>query len=226
MLRTVFPSAAGAGTSPYCADLRWKMYLDPLMRKARFMGDHRTLKVLLVISLWPSLAWAQPASSLPRGHVFFQADFESPDALQPWSGSAGKLVREKNGHALLVERPSGSPSGSATVQITLPIEQMRGYVVDFSARVKAENVQGKAESVERSQVHGALDRRQWREQLAGRGISRKVRSTGGRWRFRVTVPTMPADQSRAGPGTGRPARHGLTTSGYRSIVRCAASKCR
>ncbi len=114
------------------------------MRKARFMGDHRTLKVLLVISLWPSLAWAQPESSLPRGHLFFQADFESPDALQPWTGSDGKLVREKNGQALLVERPSGSPSGSTTIQITLPIEQMRGYVVDFSARVKAENVQGKA----------------------------------------------------------------------------------
>ena len=40
--------------------------------------------------------------SLPRGHVFFQTDFERPDALQPWSGSAGTIVADQNGHVLLV----------------------------------------------------------------------------------------------------------------------------
>ncbi|MHB8970707.1 MAG: glycoside hydrolase family 5 protein [Pirellulaceae bacterium] len=114
------------------------------------MGHHLVIKVLLAISFWtmipwaqPATTWAQPAASLPRGHVFLQTDFESPDALQPWSGSAGQIVGDQNGHVLLVERPVGSPSGSATVQIALPVEPMRGYVVDFTARVKAENVQGK-----------------------------------------------------------------------------------
>ncbi len=107
--------------------------------------EHRhIINVLLLFLPWPAVTWAQSVPPLPRGHLFFQADFESPDALQPWSGADGKLATEKNGQVLLVERPIGSPSGSATIQISLPIEQMRGYVVDFSARVKAENVQGKA----------------------------------------------------------------------------------
>ncbi len=107
------------------------------------MHPRNLFTLLLIVACWPAPAWAQPAAPLPRGHVFFEADFERPDALQPWSAAAGKIVREGDGHALFVERPSGSPRGSATVQITLPIEQMRGYVVDFSARVKAADVKGK-----------------------------------------------------------------------------------
>ncbi|MHB8864611.1 MAG: glycoside hydrolase family 5 protein [Pirellulaceae bacterium] len=101
-------------------------------------------KMLLFILLYPAaLSWAQDAPCLPRGHLFLQADFESPDDLKRWAGSAGKLVREEKGQVLCVERPIDSPSGSATVEIVLPIEQMRGYIVDFSARIKAEGVRGK-----------------------------------------------------------------------------------
>jgi endoglucanase len=99
--------------------------------------------VVWVNTLLAALAAAQPSAPLPRGHMFLQTDFEKPDALQPWSGSGAKIVGDQNGRALFVERPGGSPGDSATVQVALPIEQMRGYIVTFSARVKAEDVKGK-----------------------------------------------------------------------------------
>jgi endoglucanase len=101
------------------------------------------IMVVWVNTLLAALAAAQPSAPLPRGHMFLQTDFEKPDALQPWSGSGAKIVGDQNGRALFVERPGGSPGDSATVQVALPIEQMRGYIVTFSARVKAEDVKGK-----------------------------------------------------------------------------------
>ncbi len=68
------------------------------------------IKVLLLVASWPAVTWAQATAPLPRGHVFVQADFEEPDALQPWSGSAGKIVGDQNGHVLLVERPVVHPA--------------------------------------------------------------------------------------------------------------------
>jgi endoglucanase len=88
-------------------------------------------------------SWAEPAAPLPRGHLFFAADFEAGDALRVWSGSAGQIVSEQGGRALLVERSEGAPSGSATMQVNLPVEQLRGYIVHFSARVKAQDVSSK-----------------------------------------------------------------------------------
>jgi endoglucanase len=107
------------------------------------MHGHSLITLLLSIAAWPAMTWAQPTTPLPRGHVFYETSFEQPAALQAWSGSAGQIVGERDGHALCVERAAGSPSGSATVQLDLPIEQMRGYIVHFSARVKAEDVKGK-----------------------------------------------------------------------------------
>lgn len=102
-----------------------------------------TLLTTLLLAFNAIALSAQSAEALPRGHVFFQADFEQPDALQPWSGSATLVAGEQGGKALFIQRPSGAPSGSSTVELTLPVEQMRGYIVRFSARVRAEAISHK-----------------------------------------------------------------------------------
>ena len=43
----------------------------------------------------------------------------------------------------VLERPAEKGSGYATATMELPVEKMRGYVVQFSARIKAENVSRK-----------------------------------------------------------------------------------
>ncbi len=98
---------------------------------------------IVALLLSTTVAAADPAATLPRGHVFFQADFEQPDALRQWSGAGGKIVRDQDNRVLLVERSADSPAGSNVVQIDLPIEQMRGYIVHFSARVRAQEVKNK-----------------------------------------------------------------------------------
>ena len=65
------------------------------------MGDNhmycsRMVFALLAYALLSRPMWAESEATLPRGHVFFQTDFESDDALQQWSGSA-TLVPENSG---------------------------------------------------------------------------------------------------------------------------------
>ncbi|MCU0962319.1 MAG: hypothetical protein MUF48_19650, partial [Pirellulaceae bacterium] len=90
-----------------------------------------------------SPAWGQDAATLPRGHVFFHADFEGPDALNGWSGPAARLVADGAGQVVLIEQTAGNSKGSAVIQLPLPVEQLRGYVVEFSARVKASGISEK-----------------------------------------------------------------------------------
>ena len=40
---------------------------------------------LLAFGLLPGLAWCQQPPTLPRGHVFFETDFESAGALRGWT---------------------------------------------------------------------------------------------------------------------------------------------
>ena len=63
--------------------------------------------------------------------------------MQRWSGSAARLVKEGANQVVLIEQLAGSTNGSASIQIPLPVEQMRGYVVEFSARVKAAGISTK-----------------------------------------------------------------------------------
>jgi hypothetical protein len=97
----------------------------------------------LVICLLPTLFTAQEYADLPRGHVFFATDFEGGDALKGWSGPGVLGEGFQGGHALILERPAEKGSGYATAAIALPVEKMRGYVVQFSARIKAESVSRK-----------------------------------------------------------------------------------
>ncbi len=104
---------------------------------------HSTAILTLLLVLHAVTQSAESAETRPRGHVFFQADFDRSGALEQWLGSAALVAQGPGGKALFVERPSSAPSGSSTVELTLPVEQMRGYVVRFSARVRAEGISHK-----------------------------------------------------------------------------------
>ena len=67
--------------------------------------------------------------------MFFQADFEAPDAAKLWAG--GQLAPGQKGQSLCLVR---STTGTSVVSVRLPVEQMRGYTVNGFATVKAENV--------------------------------------------------------------------------------------
>ncbi len=97
----------------------------------------------LIICLLSTLAGVQEHAVLPRGHVFFATDFEGSDALKGWSGAVVLGEGFQGGHALVLERPADKGPGYAMATITLPVEKMRGYVVQFSARIKAQNVSRK-----------------------------------------------------------------------------------
>lgn len=106
-----------------------------------------TLVLALAMCLLPAVAHAQDSSALARGHVFYASDFESADALKEWPGAKATLEAGcKGGHALCIQRPAGSERGSAMVRKVLPVEKMRGYVVFFSAMVKAEKVSQRPQS--------------------------------------------------------------------------------
>ena len=86
------------------------------------------------------LGLLESISVLPRGHVFFATDFEKKDALNGWVGPGVLGEGFAGGHALVLENPPGRDHRYATATIELPVDKMRGYVVQFSARIKAENV--------------------------------------------------------------------------------------
>ena len=99
----------------------------------------------LLFALTVAVLPAAPLSArehpiLPRGHVFFATDFDGKDALKGWIGPGVLGDGFHGGHALLLERPAEKASGYATATMELPVKEMRGYVVQFSARIKAENV--------------------------------------------------------------------------------------
>lgn len=87
--------------------------------------------------------WAAEPPALPRGHVFYATGFEGADALKGWSGKASLGPGFESSQSLCIERPAGSPDGSAAVTLSLHVDAMRGYLVYFSARIRAENVSAK-----------------------------------------------------------------------------------
>ena len=100
----------------------------------------------VVACLLPTLIAAEPAV-FPRGHVFFAADFEGRDALKGWAGPGVLGEGFQGGHALVLERPAEKGPGYATATINLPVEKMRGYVVQFTARIKARERQPQTAAV-------------------------------------------------------------------------------
>ena len=99
--------------------------------------------LVLGICVLPALLGAQAPPVLPRGHVLFHADFAGQDALKGWSGPGRLEAGFQGGQALVLERPAPQGAGYATASIALPVEKLRGYVVQFSARIKAQDVSRK-----------------------------------------------------------------------------------
>ena len=82
----------------------------------------------------------------PSGKPVFEVDFESPEFPKAWrndgSGSAVLEPTAGGSRALFV---SAAERGSHMVSIPLPIDQIRGFRIAISGRVKAENVSKPAE---------------------------------------------------------------------------------
>ncbi len=137
---------------------------------------------------------AADADPLPRGHAFFQADFENADALQGWNG-AGKLeagFQSRGGLSVQLESGATGPSASV-VSTSLPVEAMRGYLVRGSALVRAENVSDWPNQWNGIKCMMALetpDRKLWPQAEIGTGSFE--------WRrvaFTVRVPTNASSAS-------------------------------
>ncbi len=94
----------------------------------------------LLACLRADAASAIETNPLPRGHAFFQTDFERSDALQNWNGSGRLQTAPGASQVLLVEREADEKSGAAIVRLPLDAEAMRGYLVRGSAKVRAEGV--------------------------------------------------------------------------------------
>lgn len=109
------------------------------------MSTARISFLCLTFVTWShAVALDAPADkTLPKGHFYFQDDFDRPDALESWSGSAELVADGQGGQALYIERPKDAGRGSSAVEIALPAVQMRGYIVQFAARVRAEDVSSK-----------------------------------------------------------------------------------
>lgn len=86
---------------------------------------------------------AEAPALRPRGHVFFQADFEGTNALDGWAGT-GKLESGcRSAVALAVELKPDAGGQTGILSVQLPAESMRGYLLRGSAMVRAENVSAK-----------------------------------------------------------------------------------
>ncbi|MBM4049484.1 MAG: glycoside hydrolase family 5 protein, partial [Planctomycetes bacterium] len=86
------------------------------------------------------------AQTAQRGDIIFETNFEGPDALKGWGGSAKLAPGFQSSQALFVERAVGAPGTSAVAQIPLPVEKVRGCLLHFSGMVRAENVSEKPQS--------------------------------------------------------------------------------
>lgn len=110
--------------------------------KTRTISSKRALWLALV--LWHGVpagtGWCQEAPALPRGHVFFETDFESEDALKGWT-RPGKLDAGcQSERSLFFERGADEAGATTMAELALPVEKMRGYDVYLTAVIKAENV--------------------------------------------------------------------------------------
>ncbi len=86
---------------------------------------------------------AQDKAVLPKGHVYFQTDFEGATATAPFKSPGSLADGFKGGKSLFVELKPGSVARSSIASMALPVEQMRGYTIRVSALVKAEGVTAK-----------------------------------------------------------------------------------
>lgn len=104
------------------------------------------LFLAFAVSLFSTIASAEDKPPLSRGHAIFETGFEGASALKGWSGKTVLEPGYEGGHAMAVERVTNVGPGSTSVVLQLPVEQLRGYQVRFSAKIKARDVSRKPNS--------------------------------------------------------------------------------
>ena len=96
------------------------------------------LPLFLALVCLPLSAQSKPSE------VLFQTHFTGQNAWQGWQDSAQNGVSlvpiENGGQAAQITLPASSSLGNRTISLVLPVEKMRGALIDFRARIKAENV--------------------------------------------------------------------------------------
>lgn len=145
------------------------------------------LAALSFAVLVTSAALLATPALLPRGHAYFQADFEGTNALQGWNGAARVEGGHPTGQALIVASESSRTPPTSLVSVVLPAEAMRGYLVRGSAMVRAEDVGSPPNSWNGIKCMLAIetpDRKLWPQAEAGSGTF-DWRRVG----FTVRVPT-------------------------------------
>jgi endoglucanase len=109
-----------------------------------FHGSGSLRRCLLLLAVLTSLPMvAAESMSLPKGYVLLQADFEGTNSLQVWSGNPHIEAGFQSRQALALERKPGDSEAAARVQLSLPVEKVRGCTLFGSAWIKAENVSAK-----------------------------------------------------------------------------------
>jgi hypothetical protein len=107
------------------------------------LANKTTMKRLLLPLSLALFCLPLCAQSTPS-EVLFQTHFAGPTGLQGWQDSAQTGVSlvpaEHGGQAVQIELPVASGPSTRAISITLPVEKMRGALIDFRARIKAENV--------------------------------------------------------------------------------------
>jgi hypothetical protein len=103
--------------------------------------------VLMTILCWGGASnpvWGDnPPKVLPRGHVYFQSDFEGPNPLAGWSAGGNTAEGYQSARALHLVRNTDDNYSKAMVSMELPAKEMRGYMLNCSAMVKANGVSDK-----------------------------------------------------------------------------------
>ncbi len=96
---------------------------------------------LALANIAPAPGLAAEQTPLPRDHVYFQTDFEATNAPKTFAGATAFEAGHRSERALAIECKPGAAGSS--VALTLPAEQMRGYLVRGSAMVRADAVSAK-----------------------------------------------------------------------------------
>lgn len=117
--------------------------------KLHFCHDRTGFRLAALLGLAATFglpARAADAARLPRGHVYFQADFEGANALPDWAGAGRSATGYQSQGGLSFELRPGEASTASVSSIALTVAAMRGYLVRGSAMVRAENVSAKPNS--------------------------------------------------------------------------------
>ncbi len=90
-------------------------------------------------------AWSQDAPVLHAGDIVFETDFEGADALEGWSGGLALVPGFASANAIASANPP-APGTPLAAQYLLPAERLRGYLLNLSCMVKADDVSKKPNS--------------------------------------------------------------------------------